>query len=89
MEENMTDDWGLAIQKSDWAREALLKITGSGKTQEILNALDALDEAEREREIATVKAGHLPAWTPSTDEGLARWGVTREQVNEWVARPRH
>lgn len=81
----MTDEWGLAIQKADRAHEALAKIMASGTSKDILEAMDALDEAEKEREIATVKAGHIPAWPPRTDEGLAKWNVTRAQVNEWLA----
>ncbi len=85
----MTDEWELAIQKANRAREALSKIIASGRTQEIRVALNALDEAEREREIATVKAGHLPAWPPTTDEGLVKWNITKEEVEAWLARPRH
>ena len=84
----MTDNWGLATQKADRAHEALLKTMESGNVKETLAAMDALDVAEKEREIETVKAGFLPAWPPKTDEGLARWNVTRDQVNDWLSRSR-
>ena len=84
----MTDDLGLATQKANLAHEALVKTMESGNVKEILAAIDAFDEAEKESEIETVKAGFLPAWPPKTDEGLARWNLTRDQVNDLLSRPR-
>lgn len=80
----MIEDLKSSTAKVALARKDLLKIMDSAQIDEILAANDSIDEAEKATEIETVNAGRYPAWPPNTDAGLAKWNVTRAQINAWL-----
>lgn len=77
-----------ALRASSDAAERVREAFDGGSRQSIEDALAALDQAEDERERATVARGWTPAWPPRTDEGRAKYGLTAEQVQEIISRSR-
>jgi len=82
----MSDEWVVSIQESDRAFEKMIEAARSGSVQQFVTAREEYKIAEDECERATIRAGYLPGWPPRTEEGLKRIGLTRDQVNEILAR---
>ena len=81
----MREEWAEAIKASDVAYKEMIEAMNSNDIKRIMAAKGKYDSLEDERERATIRAGHFPAWPPRTDEGLASVGLTREQVNKILA----
>lgn len=81
----MQDEWAEAIRVSDKAYKEMIAAMNNGHITPLIEAKHNYELAEMERERATIRAGHFPAWPPLTDEGLDKIGLTRQQVDNILA----